>query len=92
MYVRCPVDIDYPSEPRDFLLGKIKSIIDYTETAVVEFFDIQGLNQYYNMPSSIEVSLTKLRHVKIERGCFAKYKGSVYQVVEAELNKENEYY
>ena len=92
MYVRCPVDTDYPSEPRDFLLGKINSINDYTETAMVEFFDIQGLNQYYNMPSSIEVSLTKLRHVKIERGCFAKYKGSVYQIVEAELNKENEFY
>ena len=92
MYVRCPVDTDYPSEPRDFLLGKIKSINDYTETAVVEFFDIQGLNQYYNMPSSIEVSLSRLRHVMIERGSTGKYHNSFYQVVGAELNKDDEYY
>ena len=92
MYVRCPVDIDYPSEPRDFLLGKIKSINDYTETAVVEFFDIQGINQYYNMPSSIEVSLSRLRHVMIKRGSTGKYHNSFYQVVGAELNKDDEYY
>ena len=92
MYVRCSVDTDYPSEPRDFLLGKIKSINDYTETAVVEFFDIQGINQYYNMPSSIEVSLSRLRHVMIKRGSTGKYHNSFYQVVGAELNKDDEYY
>lgn len=92
MYVRCSVDTDYPSEPRDFLLGKIKSINDFTETAVVEFFDIQGLNQYYNMPSNIEVSLSRLRHAAIERGSTGKYNDRFYQVVGAELNKDDEYY
>ena len=92
MYVRCSVDTDYPSEPRDFLLGKIKSINDYTETALVEFFDIQGLNQYYNMPSDVEVSLSRLRHAAIERGSTGKYNDSFYQVVGAELNKDDEYY
>lgn len=36
MYVRCAIDVDYPSEPRDFILGMIKEINRFSETAIVD--------------------------------------------------------
>ena len=92
MYVRCSVDSDYPDEPRNFLLGKIKEINTISETAIVEFYAILGLNQYYNMPDKIEIRLSNIRHAKIERESTVKYNKYKYYIAEAELDKDDGYY
>lgn len=47
MYVRCPIDGTLETNSRDFLLGKINSIDEFSETAVVEFLDCNDVTRFY---------------------------------------------
>lgn len=47
MYVRCPIDGTLETNSREFLLGKINSIDEFSETAVVEFLDCNDVTRFY---------------------------------------------
>lgn len=92
MYVRCAIDADYPNEPRNFILGKIKVINYFSESASIEFYDLLGLNKYYNIPSKIDFPLSRLYHCKIEKGTLVKYNCLKYHVAEHIVDKNEDYY
>ena len=37
MFVRCPIDREYPYDPRIFVTGKVLSINEFNETAYIKF-------------------------------------------------------
>ena len=92
MYVRCAIDVDYPSEPRDFILGMIKEINRFSETAIVEFFDLLGLNIYYNIPATIEFPLSRLQHCRVSKDTLVSYNGRRYIIAEHTVNKSTGYF
>lgn len=91
MYVRCSIDIENPSEPRDFISGIIVSVNVFSETAMVEFFDLLGLEKYYQVPQKHEFPLSKLQHCKISNGSLADYSGTRYSVVQYSVDKNDEF-
>lgn len=82
MYVRCSIDIENPSEPRDFISGRIVRINEFAETAKVEFFDLLGLKKYYQIPEMMEFPLSKLQHCRISNGSLAECSGNMYHVIQ----------
>ena len=77
MYVRCSIDIEDPSEPRDFISGRIVEVNDFSETAKVSFLTFsvlksiirfqKHLNFRYQSFSTV-VSATVLRQSTAESG------------------------
>lgn len=92
MYVRCAIDVDHPDEPRDFILGKIVSINDFSETAAIEFYDLIGIHEYYQIPEDMELSLSRLQHCKIQKGAIVEYNGEKYHIADGYINKNDIYY
>lgn len=92
MYVRCAIDVDYPEDPRDFILGKIISINDFSETAAVEFYDLIGIHDYYQIPENMDISISRLQHCKIQNGAIVEYNGEKYHIADGYLNKDDMYY
>ena len=92
MYVRCAIDIDHPEEPRDFLLGKIIRINNFSETATIEFYDLIGIHEYYQIPEDMELSLSRLQHCKILNGATVEYNGEKYHIADGYVNKDDMYY
>ncbi|WP_019680703.1 SNF2-related protein [Ruminococcus flavefaciens] len=92
MYVRCAIDVDHPDEPRDFILGKIVSINSFSETAAIEFYDLIGIHEYYQIPEDIELSLARLQHCKIQNGAIVEYNGEKYHIADGYLNKDDMFY
>lgn len=92
MYVRCAIDIDHPDEPRDFILGKIISINTFSETAAIEFYDLLGIHEYYQIPEDMELSLSRLQHCKIQNGAIVEYNGEKYHIADGYLNKDDMFY
>ena len=91
MYVRCAIDVDYPNEPRDYILGRIKVINSFSETALVEFFDLLGLNNYYNIPAQIELPVSRIQHCKISKDTVVNANGKQYIVTESVADKSKGY-
>lgn len=87
MYVRCSVDVEDPNEPRDFISGRIMGINEFSETAIIEFFDLLGLNKYYQIPNTREFPLSKLQHCRISNGSLAEYSESKYLVLQRSTDK-----
>ena len=81
MYVRCSIDVEDPSEPRDFISGRIVEVNDFSETAKVKFFDLLDLKKYYQVPETLEFPLSELQHCRISNGSQAEYSGIRYYVV-----------
>jgi len=92
MYVRCAIDVEHPEDPRDFILGKIISINDFSETAAVEFYDLIGIHDYYQIPEDMDMSLSRLQHCKIQNGAIVEYNGVKYRIADGYLNKDDMYY
>ena len=91
MYVRCSIDVEDPSEPRDFISGKIVEVNDFSETAKVKFFDLLNLKKYYQVPETLEFPLSKLQHCRISNGSQAEYSGIRYYVVQYSTDKNDEF-
>lgn len=91
MYVRCSIDVEDPSEPRDFISGRIVEVNDFSETAKVMFFDLLGLKKYYQVPETLEFPLSKLHHCRISNGSQAEYSGIRYYVVQYSTDKNDEF-
>ncbi len=87
MFVRCATDDEEFS--RDFAIGKIKLINEFSELAYVEFYDICGVSVFYPKPESKEYDINKVSHLKIRTGATIKYKKEKYVVKAYKKNKED---
>ena len=76
MFVRCATDDEEFS--RDFAIGKIKSINEFSELVYVEFFDICGVSVFYLKPENKEYYINKISHLKIRIGAIVKYEKEKY--------------
>lgn len=47
MFVRCPIDREYPYDPRIFVTGKVLSINEFNETAYIKFSDPFDQKKYF---------------------------------------------
>ncbi len=91
MYVRCSIDTEDPSEPRDFISGKIIEINEFAEKATVKFYDLLGLKNYYKVPETLEFPLSKLGHCKISNGSLAEYSGKRYHIIQNSKDKNDDF-
>lgn len=90
MYIRCGVDDEL--YPRDFAIGRIKSIDNFSETASIEFFDIDNVGIYFIKPNDRDVSIKKIEHIKIRKDSTVIYKDRKYYIQECKFNKVDKYY
>lgn len=91
MYVRCPVDREYPDEPRQFAAGKIVGINSMTDTAAITFEDPFNYREFYaTIPSSVsEVPLNKLERCFFQEGNRVYFKGREHKILLGWRSKEN---
>lgn len=81
MYVRCPIFKEHCTEieidnPRDFIIGQIKSINKYSNTINVEFYDFDNLKQYFNnIPDINEYYFNQVQRVKVTDGSIVRVEG-----------------
>lgn len=90
MFVRCSIDNE--KYPRDFAIGKIKAIDEFSELVEVEFYDITGIGLYYQKPENKRYGLNTLSHCKIRTGAIVKHKRKKCIVKASVLNKEDGLY
>lgn len=90
MYVRCAIEDEV--YPRDFALGRIKSINEFTELASIEFFDVNGISVFYEKPENGDYAISKLSHLKIRVGAKVFYCKEEYEVKAYKMNSEDGYY
>ena len=50
MFVRCPIDEEKYS--RDYAIGKVKSIDEFSELVEIQFFDVTGIGEFYPKPDN----------------------------------------
>lgn len=96
MYVRCPIDREYPDNPRVFATGQVVSIDEFNQCAQIRFYDPYGYKQYFlNIPDAVDaVPLKKLMRCRLYKGTKVKYGQQEAQVVEYKTPKDtvSEYY
>lgn len=46
-FVRCPIDLEHPREPRIFATGKVVSVNEFNESAHIIFEDPFGYKKYF---------------------------------------------
>ncbi len=89
-YVRCSIDVEYPTEPRDFALAKVIDIDEFAEIVNLEFMDLYGIRQYYAITETIKMPLSKVTHCRINIGAMVEYSSKIYYVKSCVLNKDEE--
>ena len=55
MFVRCPIDNE--KYPRDYAIGKVKSIDEFSELVDVEFNDVTGISVFYPKPENKQYNI-----------------------------------
>lgn len=90
MYVRCSIDVEDPTEPRDFITGKIAEINEFAETAKVMFFDLLELRKYYQVPETMEFPLSKLYRCRVSCGSHTEYNGHMYHIIQHCKNENDD--
>ena len=58
MFVRCPIDREYPYDPRIFVTGKVLSINEFNETAYIKFSDPFDQKKYFEYIPDERVSFS----------------------------------
>lgn len=93
MFVRCPIDREYPHNPRVFATGKVISINLFNETAHIEFSDPFDQKKYFEyIPDEVqEAPLEALDHCHLFKNSVVKYGRKTAIVVEYK-GKEDELY
>lgn len=91
-YVRCKWDSEYPNDPREFFYGKIRSINHVENTALVDFFDTNGVSTFYSIPKTCVYSLNELAHSRIRQGAVVEASKERYILKSYFLNKDDGYY
>lgn len=54
MFVRCSIDDEKYS--RDYAIGKVKSIDEFSELLEIQFFDVTGIGDFYPKPENQKTS------------------------------------
>ena len=90
MFVRCSIDNE--KYPRDFAIGKIKSVDKFSELVEVEFYDITGIGLYYKKPENKSYSINVISHCKIRTDAIVNCKRQKYMVKASIINKEDGLY
>lgn len=83
MFVRCPIiDMQYPLDPRDFIMGKIKDIDEFADTADVIFEDPFNYRAFYpNIPKQSKYHLSMIMHCELYKGSRVVYKNNSCHVI-----------
>lgn len=93
MYVRCPVDKEYPDRPRQFALGKIIEIHPLSHEVTVAFYDPKGVKDVFGVPSIEKYSMDQVVHVHIQPQAYVRIKSlSCYGTIIEKSEVEEEYY
>lgn len=90
MFVRCPIDEEKYS--RDYAIGKVKSIDEFSELVEIQFFDVTGIGEFYPKPDNKQYNLHSVSHCKIRNGAIVKYKKARYTVKSSVKKKEDGLY
>lgn len=83
MFVRCPIiDMQYPIDPRDFIMGKIKDIDEFAGTADVVFEDPFNYRAFYpDIPKQLRCHLSMIMHCELYKGSRVIYKNNNCHVI-----------
>jgi len=66
MYVRCPVDFEDKKNPRRFILGKIVEVDDNSKEAIVKFFDLENIREFFFfVPNKSKFAFEDIERCKI---------------------------
>ena len=90
MFVRCAIDDEKYS--RDYAIGKVKSVDDFSELVEVEFDDVTGVGIYYSKPEKKQYNKNNVSHCKIRIGAIVQCQEKKYVVKECKENKEDGLY
>ena len=93
VFVRCPIDREYPRDPRIFATGKVVSINEFNETAYITFADPFGYRKYFEyIPDEIkEAPLAVLEHCHLFKGSQINYECRTGVVVEYKIRDDEGY-
>lgn len=91
MYVRCPIDREYPDNPRLFATGKILGIDEFNECVHIKFYDPYEYKAYFEyVPDEVqEAPLKMLDRCHLFKGAVVKYG---HEIDENHTYYENEAY
>ena len=96
MFVRCPIDKEYPDDPRLFATGKIISVDEFNECAQIKFYDPYGFKKYFEyIPDVVDdAPLEMLDHCHLFKDSIVKYGRRDATVIEYKHKKDDltEYY
>ena len=93
VFVRCPIDREYPRDPRIFATGKVVSVNEFNETAHISFLDPFGYREFFEyIPNEVkEAPLSMLKHCHLFKGSQVMY-GQISAVVVEYKRREDEYF
>lgn len=93
MFVRCPLDREYPNNPRVFATGKVISINTFNESAHIKFFDPFDQKKYFEyIPDEVlEAPIAALDHCHLFKNSLVKYNKKTATVAEYKCT-EDDYY
>ena len=76
-YVRCPlIDIQFPSDPRTFVTGKVTKVNEILQTALVAFEDPFDYRNYFDfVPKTYEYSFSQISRCFINKNILVKCRG-----------------
>lgn len=93
MFVRCSIDNESIENPREFALGKVIDLNEFSKECIINFYDVNNIRVYYpNIPISLKISTSELRRCKIRIGAIVEYQQKKYIVKEFEENPNNDGY
>lgn len=93
MYVRCPVDLEYPKDPRRFAMGQVNSVDEIFEKTKVRFWDIDDIIHYYpNIINPNEYDINEIHRVKIIPNSIIQYEGYQGLIKSLSHMDEDDYY
>ncbi len=96
MFVRCPIDREYPRNPRIFATGKVVSIDKFNETAKIKFEDPFGYRMFFDyIPEEVlEIPIEALDHCHLFKESIVKVGVTAGKVIEYKKNDDDtfEYY
>ena len=93
VFVRCPIDREYPRNSRIFATGKVVNINEFNETAHITFADPFGYRKYFEfIPDEVkEAPLALLDHCNLFKGSLVKFERSEGVVVEYKVRDDGGY-
>lgn len=91
MYVRVPANVN-EEEPRDFYLGIIKEVDEFSKTLNIEFYDVTGISIYYEKPNNIKCKFRQALHCKLKVDTEVIYKKEKMIVKAFNHNSDDDFY